>query len=127
MPSGLVPGSNTAYVPRVTTRAVLSCAAIPLTLLMACGGPAGGTTTTGLIMTVTPSLCIAKAEASGVCVPGEDPEGFAVGDCVTFTYDGSPGDATDIRDIVAADAADHPDDCPPQPSHITPPPGSATG
>jgi NADPH:quinone reductase-like Zn-dependent oxidoreductase len=111
----------------VTTRAALTCAAVPLALLVAYGGSADGTTASGLIMSVAPSLCIGAAEASGVCVPGEDAEGFAVGDCVTFTYDGTPGDAANIRNLEAADAADHPDDCPPQPSAITPPPGSATG
>ena len=98
----------------MTSRAVVLLAAVPFLLLAACGGD-GATTTTGMVLSVTPSLCIGKAEASGVCVTGEDPEGISVGDCVTFTYDGTPGAATNIRDIEAADAADHPDDCPPQP------------
>jgi hypothetical protein len=97
----------------VTTRAAFFGAAIPLTLLMTCGCAAGGTTATGVIMSIIPSLCIAKPEAAGVCVPGENAEGFAVGDCVTFTYDGSPGDASTIRDLEPADSADHQDDCPP--------------
>jgi hypothetical protein len=110
----------------VPSRAVVLVAAVPFVLLVACGG-SGATTATGTILAVAPSLCIARAAASGVCVPDEDPDGFAVGDCVTFTYDGTPGDASNIRNIRSANAADHPDDCPPQPSPITPPPGSATG
>jgi hypothetical protein len=96
------------------TRAAQSGPLIALALLVAsttgCGGDS--TTTAGLIMSITPSLCIARAEAGGVCVPGDDAEGHTVGECVTFTYDGTPGDASAIRDIQSVDAADHPDDCP---------------
>jgi hypothetical protein len=80
--------------------------------LAGCGG-ASGTTATGVISTVHPALCIARDEAEGVCVPGADPEGLAVGDCVTFTYTGQSGAPTAIRDIRIADPAAHPDDCPP--------------
>jgi hypothetical protein len=81
-------------------------------IVAACGAPSG-TTATGVISTVDPSLCIARAQAQGVCVPGADPEGHSVGDCVTFTYTGEPGAASAIRDIRSADPAAHPDDCPP--------------
>jgi hypothetical protein len=78
--------------------------------LGACGS--GDIRTTGQIMTTTPAVCIGRAEAQGVCVPGEDAEGHDVGECVTFTFVGDVGTATSIRDIETADAAEYPEDCP---------------
>jgi hypothetical protein len=85
----------------------------PLVVAAALTCACGGTTTTGTISSVTPSLCIAKAAAGGVCVPGANAASHAVGECVTFTYAGDAGSATNIRDIRPAKAADHPGDCTP--------------
>jgi len=113
----VAPSSETAacgrYRPRMISGTSQFRRLVPLIVAVAVTSACGATTTTGTISSVTPSLCIAKAQAGGVCVPGANAEGHAVGECVTFTYDGDAGSATNIRDIRAAKAADHPGDCTP--------------
>jgi hypothetical protein len=74
----------------------------------ACGDE---TRAAGVIFSVSPALCIQRAAAQGVCVPGADADGHGVGECVTFTYTGDAGDPTTIRDLRSADPEAHPDDC----------------
>ena len=60
----------------------------------------------------SPTLCIGKDRAMGLCLRGGDPRGHHVGDCVTIRYTGSV-DAPKSQLIVGpADPHKHPGDCP---------------
>lgn len=93
-----------------TTWVMATPALLSLALIAACGS-SSTTTSTGVILYTTPALCIGRAEAMGVCMPGGDAGGHRVGDCVTFTYDGTVGKPSSLRVSGWADPAHHTADC----------------